>query len=157
MFELCTQRLSSSVLPKIKDYFLISKDLGRAVPSNDQELWGCRPLVIFPLWSWASPALCDSRWPQHAFMLGQMLLIYDQRSRWQPEITHPTSFPRGLSYRSWELSQHVRIALVLIFNNRISSANGNEEPTFYLHFQSVYKRLHRIFKWAITHLNTGQK
>lgn len=31
------------------------------------------------------PAKCDGRWPQHAFMLGQMLLIYDQRSRWQPE------------------------------------------------------------------------
>lgn len=34
--------------------------------------------------------LCDSRWPQHAFMLGQMLLIYDQKSRWHKE---PAPFP----------------------------------------------------------------
>lgn len=38
--------------------------------------------------------LRDNRWPQHAFMLGQMLLIYDQRSRWHKE---PAPFPPVIS------------------------------------------------------------
>lgn len=38
--------------------------------------------------------LRESRWPQHAFMLGQMLLIYDQRSRWPKE---PAPFPPEIS------------------------------------------------------------
>lgn len=60
------------------------------------------------------PAMCNGRWPQHAFMLGQMLLIYDQRSRWQPEIAQ---FPSEVTQATgkWGPSQHVRISIALIF------------------------------------------
>lgn len=62
------------------------------------------------------PALCDGRWPQHAFMLGQMLLICDQRSRWQLEsVRFPSEVTRAME--TYELSQHVRISIALIFNN----------------------------------------
>lgn len=60
--------------------------------------------------------LPDSRWPQHAFMLHQMLLIYDQRSRWHEE---PAPFPSEIPelQESMTCLDMLKLPIALTFNN----------------------------------------
>lgn len=96
--------------------------------------------------------LRDSRWPQHAFMLGQMLLIYDRKSRWYEE---PTPFPSEVTelQKSMTCLDTLESPLYLFLIIILFKQMGKMGLTFSLHFFLLLWNIPWSM-WVISHLNT---